>query len=106
VKTQQTGSKNKPTDENDVLALIIKCPKCRTQRAFKFNDSMANVMTRESSGLEVNVFCEKCSRRIAVQLCWTKRWLPGWTAENVLFKEAVTVEDYMGLSPQKGEKLI
>lgn len=106
MKTQQTGSKSKPTDENDILALIIRCPKCKTQRAFKFNDSIAAVMTRESSGMEVNVFCEKCSRRIAVQFCWTRRFLPGWTVEKILFKEAVTVEDHFGLSPEQGGKII
>jgi phage FluMu protein Com len=106
MKTQQTGSKTEPDEENTTLALIIKCPKCRTQRAFKFNDTLATVMTRESSGMEVSTFCEKCSRRIAIQFCWTKRWVPGWTVEKVVFREAVTVEDHFGLSPQEGEKII
>jgi hypothetical protein len=106
MKTQQTGSKSKPDDGDNILAFIIKCPKCRTQRAFKFNDSFANVATRESSGLEVNTWCEKCSRRIAVQVCWTKRFLPGWTVEKLTFKDSVTVEDAFGMSPQKGERII
>jgi hypothetical protein len=106
MKTQQTGSKSRPGDDDNILALVIKCPKCRTQRAFKFNDSIANVMTRASSGMEVNVFCEKCSRRIAIQLCWTRRFLPGWTVQKLTFKDSVTVEDHFGLSQEEGEKLI
>lgn len=106
MKTQQTGSKSRPGDDDNILALIIRCPKCRTQRAFKFNDSIAQVMTREASGMEVNVFCEKCCKRIAVQLCWTRRFVPGWTVEKILFRESVTVEDHSGLSPEKGERII
>lgn len=105
MKTQQIGSQVEPIKENDTLAFIIKCPKCRTQRAFRVNDSFALVATRKSSGLEIDTWCVKCSRRIAIQLVWTQRQLK-WPSEKIVFQKAVTVEDHFGMNPQHDEKIV
>src|SRR2546425_1219693 len=55
--------------------------------------------------LENNAWCEKCSRRIAIQLCWTRR-TPRWTTEKIILGKAVTVEDHFGMSREEGEKII
>jgi len=106
MKTQQTGSRQAPGPSDDnVLALIIKCPLCSTQRAFKVNDAFIKVATRLSSGIEYNTWCEKCGRRFAVQLCWTRRH-PKWVSEKIVFENAVTVEDTFGMGPEEGGKSI
>lgn len=105
MKTQQTGSSQKPGPFENVLALIVKCPECSTQRAFKVNDSFGETITRLSSGYELTTWCEKCNRQISIQLCWTKRHL-GWTVEKITFEKAVTVTDNLGMSPEEGEKII
>jgi hypothetical protein len=105
MKTEQTGSRQKPGPFDDTLAIIIKCQECHTQRAFRVNDSFGVTITRQSSGAEYSTWCEKCGRRISVQLAWTKRH-KGWPAEKILFEDAVTVVDQFGLTPEKGQKLI
>jgi len=105
MKTRQTGSRQEPGPNEDTLALIIKCPDCNTQRAFRINDAFFSVLTRRSSGAEYDTWCEKCGRRISIQMCWTHRHAK-WVSERVLFGDRVTVEDDSGLLPQHGEKIV
>lgn len=105
MKTSQTGSRIEPDSQENTLALIITCQDCQHQRAFRVNDSFTLTITRKSSGMRVDTWCENCGRRISVQLCWTRRH-PRWVAERVVLKDAVTVEDKNGLLPQEGTKLI
>jgi hypothetical protein len=99
------GSEIPPSKDDDVLALIIKCPKCQTQRAFKVNDGFMLVITRKSSGTEYSTICEVCDHRFNVQLAWTKRH-PMWVAEKLVFTKSVTVEDDFGMSKSEIEKKI
>jgi hypothetical protein len=105
MKTQQIGSEIEPPKDDDTLALIIKCPKCDTQRAFRVNDSFMLTITRKVSGCQYNTSCTICGYRIGVQLIWTKRHL-GWVAEKITFKKAIAVEDEPGLRPTEGTKQI
>jgi hypothetical protein len=99
------GSEIPPKKDEDVLALIIKCPKCQTQRAFKVNDGFMLVMTRESSGTEYSTICEVCEHRFNVQLAWTRRH-ERWVAERLVFQKMVSVEDDYGMSKAEGGKAI
>jgi DNA-directed RNA polymerase subunit RPC12/RpoP len=105
MKTKQIGSEKPPENENDTLALIIRCPECDTQRAFRINDTVALVITRKSSGAKYETWCEICGHRITFQIAWTKRH-PGWVAERLSLTDYVTVEDSNGMSKTKGGKLI
>ena len=105
MKTQQMGSEIPPSEENDVLALIIKCPKCQTQRAFRVNDGFMTVMTRQSSGTEYSTICDVCNHRFNVQLAWTRRH-PAWVAERLVFQKLVSVEDDYGMTKAEGGKSI
>lgn len=105
MKTSQTGSRKPPGPDEDTLALIIKCPDCSTQRAFKVSDGFVGVITRLGAGVEYDTWCMKCGRRIAVQLCWTRRHSK-WVSEKIIFDDAVTVQDEIGLRPEQGGKSI
>jgi DNA-directed RNA polymerase subunit RPC12/RpoP len=105
MKSQQIGSEIEPPKSDDTLALIIQCPKCNTQRAFRVNDSFMLAITRKSSGCQYNTACDTCGYKVSVQLIWTKRHL-GWTVEGITFKKAVAVEDDFGLKPITGNKEI
>jgi hypothetical protein len=105
MKSQQAGSEVSPPKEDDILALIIICPKCQAQRAFKVNDGFMMVVTRASSGAEYSTTCDLCGYRIIVQLAWTRRHL-GWTTEKLVLTKAVGVEDEFGLRKQHGGKSI
>lgn len=105
MKTQQIGSEKAPEGESDTLALIIKCPGCGTQRAFRVNDSFALVMKRESSGAEYVTWCEVCDHRISFQIAWTKRH-PGWVGEELSFTDYLTIVDDAGMRKTKGGKQI
>jgi transcription elongation factor Elf1 len=104
-KNQQIGSEIEPPKDDDTLALIIQCPKCNTQRAFRVNDSFMLTITRKTSGCQYNVACSICGHQTNVQLIWTKRHL-GWTVEKISFKKSIAVEDEFGLNPTKGTKEI
>lgn len=106
MKTIQIGSETAPPKEDDTLALIIKCPKCDTQRAFRVNDSFMLTVTRKSSGCQYNTSCTICGYRFNIQLVWTKRRVPGWIVERITFKKAVEVRDDFGLTPIAGNKEI
>lgn len=105
MKTQQTGSEIPPPKYDTTLALIIKCPKCQTQRAFQVSDAFMLVINRVSSGAEYSTVCEECGYRTSVQLAWTKRHL-GWISERLIFTNIVTVEDDCGMNKQEGGKEI
>jgi hypothetical protein len=105
MKTRQSGSVISPESAEDTLALIIRCQKCDTQRAFRVNDGFAAVVIRKSSGVEYVTWCEKCGQRISVQLCWTKRH-KHWLSERIILKDAVSVEDEFGLGQTEGVKRI
>lgn len=104
-KTNQLGSVIPPKKEDDTLALIIKCPQCDTQRAFKVNDGFMTVITRSSSGAEYSTVCGKCQNRFSIQLVWTRRH-PGWTTERVTFENAVIATDDYDMRERKGGKAI
>ncbi len=104
-KSQQIGSEIEPPKDDDTLTLIIQCPKCNTQRAFRVNDSFMLTITRKSSGCQYNVSCDTCGHETYVQLIWTKRHL-GWTVEKIGFKKAVAVEDENAMRKTKGEKQV
>lgn len=104
-KTIQLGSTIPPKGENDTLALIIKCAKCDTQRAFRVNDGFMGVILRKSSGLEYSTVCSKCQTRFPIQLVWTRRQ-PGWTAERVTFENAVRVTDNLEMYKREGGKAV
>jgi hypothetical protein len=105
MKSQQIGSSIPPEKDQDTLALIIKCPKCQTQRAFKVNDGFMLVMTRQSSGTEYSTMCDACGYRINVQIAWTQRHF-GWVAERLVFTKSVAVEDEIGMFKAEGGKEI
>lgn len=105
MKSQQTGSEIPAGENEDVLALIIKCHKCDTQRAFKVNDSFALTITRASSGVEYTTKCNICGHPIGVQLAWTQRHF-GWVAERLVFTKSITVEDQIGMFKAEGGKEI
>jgi hypothetical protein len=105
MKSQQTGSEIPPDKGADVLALIIRCPKCQTQRAFRVNNGFMLVVTRKSSGAEYSTACDVCKYRFNVQLVWTKRH-KNWVSERIVFKKIVTVEDDFGMTKQEGGKEI
>ena len=105
MKSQQYGSDIPPSHDDDILALIIKCPKCQTQRAFKVNDGFMLVSTRLSSGTEYSTVCEECDYRINVQFAWTRRH-PRWVAERLVFTKMVMVEDDFGMTKAEGGKSI
>lgn len=105
--TLQKGSATEPKDSDRTLAIIIICPNCDTQRAFKINDAMEEaILPRNSSGMEWITWCEECGREFKFQLCWTER-KPGWTGEKIIIKEEIgSVEDMMGLTKTKSERTI
>lgn len=105
MKSQQIGSEIEPPKDDDTLALIIKCPKCDTQRAFRVNDSFMLTITKKSSGVQYNAACEICGHVTNIQIIWTKRHR-GWTVEGITFKKAVAVEDEFGLKPIAGKKQV
>jgi hypothetical protein len=105
MKSQQTGSETPPGGDDDTLAIIIKCPACDTQRAFRINNAAMLTLTRKSSGCEYTVECDLCGHLVTIQLIWTRRHL-GWIAESITFKSAVTVEDDFKMKKIKGGRKI
>lgn len=105
MKSRQLGSETPPQKEDDTLALIMRCPACDTQRAFRVNDSFMLTLTRKVSGCQYNASCTICGYQMEIQLVWTRRHL-GWVAERITFKKAVAVEDENGLRPSAGNKEI
>ena len=105
MKTEQTGSRKQPGPFDDTLGLIITCVDCGTQRSFKVNDSFGVTIIRQSSGMEILTWCEKCGQKIKVQLAWTKRHR-SWTVEEIFYEDTVTVIDEYGLKEKKGAKVI
>jgi hypothetical protein len=105
MKTQQTGSEVPPGKGDDTLALIIKCPACDAQRAFRINNAAMLTLTRQSSGCEYTTECEICGHIVTIQLIWTRRHL-GWVAEKIVFTKGVTVEDDLKMTKSEGRKQI
>jgi hypothetical protein len=83
-RSQQIGSEIAPSEEEDTLALIMRCPKCDTQRAFRVTDSFAMAVTRKSSGCQYNASCTICDYRLEIQLVWTRRHLGVGSREDNL----------------------
>jgi hypothetical protein len=102
---EKPTTRSNTSQRGGVLALIVKCPKCQTQRAFKVNDRFMLVVTRQSSGTEYSTVCEECGHRSGVVLAWTQRH-PRWVSERLIFTKTVTVEDDYGMTKQEGGKKI
>jgi hypothetical protein len=104
-KSRQIGSRIPPEKGEDILALILMCTKCDTQRSFRVNDSFMLTINRLASGCQYDVSCETCGHEVSVKLVWTKRHR-GWTVERVTFSDGIAVEDENPMRKTEGEKQI